>query len=208
MNNPLLRPRDPQRISIGDRLGFNPWRYSDGSLVPPDRDFIASVEDDKIVRWKGPGGGPPDVIVPDAAGNLPSLDELNAKIPQEQWEIGLDGRPRPPWARWHTVALLDPTEPRICSYGNSTLGMRLAVEDLRDRIDLMAVLQGFEALPVVNLTTAPMNTKYGKRPSFKVLAWRKFRGGALQIASGPSNALEEVKPVSLSREMGGDSVPF
>src|SRR5262249_52231355 len=36
------------------------------------------------------------------------VGELNDKIPQQEWETGLDGKPRPPWAIVYVVYLVDP----------------------------------------------------------------------------------------------------
>jgi hypothetical protein len=34
---------------------------------------------------------------------LPDPEELNATIPQSEWDIGLDGRPRKPWALTYVI---------------------------------------------------------------------------------------------------------
>ena len=62
---------------------------------------------------------------------LPDIDELNAKIPEEEWETGLDGKPRPPWQKQYIVYLVDPTDAGIYTYINGTFGARIAFDRLK-----------------------------------------------------------------------------
>ena len=57
-----------------------------------------------IQRWQLKE--PVDTVV-DTGTGLPDIDELNATIPRTEWELGLDGQPRPPWQRQYVVYLLD-----------------------------------------------------------------------------------------------------
>jgi len=61
------------------------------------------VKVDEILRmWKE--DSPTDIT----EKPLPDPETLNAQIPVSEWEEGVDGRPRPPWAHYVVVYLVDP----------------------------------------------------------------------------------------------------
>src|SRR5262249_43706419 len=67
-------------------------------------------------------------------GPLPDVDELNAQNPQEEWEQGLDGKPKPPWSLVYAIYLVDPETAETYTFINSTFGARLAYERLVDKL--------------------------------------------------------------------------
>lgn len=144
---------------------------------------------------------------------LPDVGELNAAIPEEDWEPGIDDKPRPPWQLQHVVYLLDPKTASIFTYLNSTAGAAIAVRELKDKVKMMRALRGANVVPVVELSAKPMKTRFGvkQRPFFKIADWRDL-GGELQtaIASPPQPALDagtSVKPVTIAEEFN-DALPF
>ena len=87
------------------------WRDRDG-LKPPEQLLVTGV-DTALQRWIG---GKPQVI---RDKPLPDPDDLNSAIPIGEWEKGVDGQPRPPWAHVVVVygidslwALLTPSSAR------------------------------------------------------------------------------------------------
>ena len=144
---------------------------------------------------------------------MPDIDELNAKIPQKQWETGLDGKPRPPWQRQCLVYLLDGTNAERFTFINSTVGARIAVENLKDKVKWMRAMRGADVFPLVELSSAPMKTKMGTkiRPDFRVVEWRQLGDGeAGPVTGAPPTTPAIGKPVSpvSSREALDDEIPF
>jgi hypothetical protein len=122
---------------------------------------------------------PPETIVDEGAG-LPDVKALNASIPKDTWEIGLDGQPRPPWQMQYVVFLLDPNDASLFTFANGTIGARIAWERLINRVTWMRALRGATIYPVVTLDSRPMKTQYGtkQRPEFTPTDWRDFGGSA------------------------------
>jgi hypothetical protein len=172
---------------------------ADGFNEPADRNGVARGTIGKCVdgEWNIPSplvalstttclqrfpkdGGPPETIAKAAGEKLPNPADLNAKIPETEWATGLDGKPRPPWAKNWVVYLLDPKTAEVFTFINSTAGARIAVERLEERVRTMRALRGDAVVPIVELTHVPMKTQWGtkKRPEFKILDWRELGGAA------------------------------
>src|SRR4051794_12728564 len=105
-NNLFSIKIEETQINVGERLKFaDGWRDSAGILLSAERQFVVLGSMVKLVRWHE--SGPPDVIAAKPGEDLPEADELNAGIPKEDWSLDFSGNPRPPWARWYVVVLLD-----------------------------------------------------------------------------------------------------
>jgi hypothetical protein len=107
---------------------------------------------------------------------LPDPKELNATIPVVEWEIGLDGKPRPPWQLTFVVYMVDLKTGALFTYANSTFGAMLCFNNLEEQIAVMRMLKdGEHVFPIVQLDQRPMKTAYGMkmRPHFQVVDWRK-----------------------------------
>jgi hypothetical protein len=119
---------------------------------------------------------------------LPDAKELNNQIPQAEWGLGLDGKPRAPWQFNWVVYLFDPDLGETYTYLNSTTGASIAVERLDDRLKMTQRLRG-KVLPIVKLDSRPMKiaalniTKL--RPEFSVTEWRDFNGEPAQLPPPP-----------------------
>jgi len=107
---------------------------------------------------------------------LPDVDELNAQIPENEWDDGLDGKPRPPWQLNWVVYLIDPETADTLTYLNSTRGAEIAWDRLHDRIKWMRAMRGANVMPVIKLDSRPMKTAWGEkmRPEFTALEWREL----------------------------------
>jgi hypothetical protein len=106
---------------------------------------------------------------------LPDPDELNATIPQSEWEIGLDGKPRPPWQTVHAVYMVHEASGVTYTALNSTSGWRIAFEALSEAVTVKRMLHGgVRMLPIVSLETRPFKTNFGirKRPHLQIVGWR------------------------------------
>jgi hypothetical protein len=182
------------------------WRDNDG-LEPPEH-LLAIGTVRALQRWYEQK--PIDTIIETADEPLPDHEELNAQIPQSEWETGLDGNPRPPWQLNFAVYLLDGATAEMYTFVNSTTGARIAFERLNDKLDTMRFLRGENVVPLVALDGRPMKTAFGTkmRPEFTVVDWTDL---APQIASGPSPRMIEhnggVKPAAPDETSDAPSAP-
>ena len=116
---------------------------------------------------------------------------------QTKWELGLGGLPSDPWRDTRYLYLLNPRTGKIYTFVTDSVGGRMAVGELKDAI--MTVRQAQPgALPVVQLATSTMKTKYGikPRPDFKIVDWR-----------GGTSAPSQTKQIDQQAEPDED-VPF
>jgi hypothetical protein len=193
------------------------WAARDGSSLPSlliplgTAQALQCWRDERLV----------EEIVKRPGQRLPDVDELNATIPEDEWEEGLDGKPRPPWVRQHVAYLLDPKDASVFTYLNSTAGAAIAVRELKDKVKMMRALRGANVVPVVELSAKAMKTKFGtkQRPHFKIIDWRELGGPRVAPASPPSAiagphaaaAIEHVgspvKPVTVAEELD-DEIPI
>jgi hypothetical protein len=127
---------------------------------------------------------------------LPDVEELNAKIPQSEWEMGQDRKPRPPYQHQYLVYLLNPNDASLITYINSTFGALKAVSALKDRVKWMRALRGARVVPIVTLDSKPMPTAFGlkRRPEFTIVQWRDLGDGDgennLSAPTAPVQAIE------------------
>jgi len=202
-------------------------RAKERLLVPEGTKLLALSTLQSIVRFHKDGKA--ETIVKRRDQPLPDIDALNAEIPQEEWQTGLDGKPRPPWGPQHVVYLIDPRTAERFTYANGTHGARRAVGDLKDAVKWMRVMRCDNVVPLVELSNAPMPTKFGGklRPAFKIVDWREFGGRAQSApapeptpprldgpaetkyaeAKGRSSALKPIESVTTSEALD-DEVPF
>jgi hypothetical protein len=128
-----------------------------------------------VQHWRD--GRPIETISEDHC-ELPDIKELNAAVPQDEWETGLDGKPRPPWRLQYATYLLDPSTASLYTHANSTFGAKRAWEHLHNAICCKRVLcRGQIVYPVVRLDSAPMFKKI--RPAYEIATeWVNLDGGA------------------------------
>jgi hypothetical protein len=165
------------RTIKGTQLVWNDaqhWRDRDG-LKPPAQLLVVGT-DAILQRWKD---GKPEVI---RDRPLPDPDDLNAAIPVDQWETGIDGQKRPPWADTVVVYAIDPATGAFFTYVSSTTGGRIAVDHLQESVEGMRMLRGDRVLPLITLGERPMKTKFGvkSRPHFEIAGWKETTGPALE----------------------------
>jgi hypothetical protein len=146
------------------------WSKPDGTEIPADKQFLVLATAEGLQHWED--GQLVEEIIKRADKPLPSVDELNSKIPQDTWEEGING-PRPPWTHVFAVYLLDPTDGSIYTCMNSTRGQIFAVREIRNRVKWMRALRGERVSPVVVLGRRLVSRQYKKMgPDFVVVDWR------------------------------------
>ena len=181
------------------------WSTKDGTTFPPGTKMIALATTTCVQHWQDQT--PVETIIKQPGVPLPDVDELNSRIPEKEWERGLDGNPRAPYVKEWVAYLLDPRDASIYTFINSTRGAEIAVEKLQSRVKWMRALRGDKVVPVVELSSKPMKTQFGlkQRPEFKIDGeWREL--GTLAPAQDMPS-IEHIGTPTLQEEMA-DAVPF
>jgi hypothetical protein len=230
-------PKDKQVVPIDDHYddGFSDFEPSErtiqgsflkftqegkwtevGITVPSGLKLLAAETASILQRWK-------DQKVVDTISQrpFPDIDTLNEAIPKEEWEIDLNGQPRPPYQHTSILYLLNPTTMEKFTYATSTVGGRIAVSELKDSVVFMRRYRGESTLAVVELSSKPMRTRFGERPRpfFRILEWRASSGGTAalpvalpkQLAAAPAVTAplpgNKVEAPTLQEQLN-DSLPF
>jgi hypothetical protein len=203
----------PDRVIIGAHLKCVDGHWSENDVELPTGSKLLALACDKILQnWENQKPiGQPIRSAPDGKSLIELRDEFNERIPESEWEEGING-PRPPWVLSYIVYLLDEQTAEKFTFANSTTGARIAFETLQDRVAWMRRLRGANVVPLVELTSKPMKTRYGvkQRPEFKILEWRNLSGGsfAAQLTKIEPQAIgKPVKPPSLSEDLD-DEIPI
>jgi len=92
---------------------------------------------------------------------------------ESTWPIGLDGNPQHPWKYTYFLYLIDLATGETLTFSTSTSGGSIAVGDLTSQIKYMRNVRP-GAVPIVELQSRQMSTKYGKkpRPFFQIKGWK------------------------------------
>jgi hypothetical protein len=113
-------------------------------------------------------GGPPETCDPE------QVDEMNSRIPKEDWPFDLSGNRTEPFKVFEDIGLVDQHDGSAYMFSNCTTGMRIAAEKLDSQIQNMRKIRGANVFPIVTVESVLMQTKkFGKkaRPSFNVIRW-------------------------------------
>ena len=107
---------------------------------------------------------------------LPEVDELNKKISRNEWRIGLNGQPEPPWRIVYVVYLTDMETAELYTWINSGYFVMIAYEQLTDRIERLTRLRGNYVTEIVKLGRRSEKVKKlnitKQRPHFDHVEWR------------------------------------
>jgi hypothetical protein len=187
--------RDDESSNGGDFIKFDAatqglWFYRDGSPLSKGP-YVAMHCQKELVKWLDKRAV--DRIVQTSGEPFPDAAELNAGIPQSEWEEDFNGHPKGPWQLQYTIYLVDPADGSKLICSNSTFGQKLAYEGLKERVQFMRALRGERVFPLIELSSKSMRTRFGTkiRPHFEILEWRNLGGssGALAIAPAPVDRL-------------------
>jgi hypothetical protein len=206
-NLPAIFDSRPKKTPIrGAVIGFDAdkkWFNRDGDEWKPGDTYLPVDTFDCVQCWGK--GELLDTIMPTPGEDLPDIAELNKQIPKEEWPEGFDGQPREPWVHNRVVHLLRVRDASIHTYINSTIGARIAVDRLREKIDAMQMLRGRRVIPLVKLTDREMKTRFGKkrRPEFEITDWRVIGGED----GGPKQIGVALKDTPAG-EFLNDAIPF
>jgi len=188
-----------------DRLGNNylkwtaaaHWIDRDG-LTPPSPLLIFAI-DEALRMWKA---NQPTIIREKPS---PDVEQLNAAIPESEWERGIDNNPRKPWEHIVIVRLVNFSTGEIYKYEAATTGAHIAYDVLKEQVITMRALRGTRVMPVVNLSERPMKTAFGmgRRPHFEIIGWKTPGDNVKAVAkpatpqlAGPAAAPTEIPPAA------------
>jgi hypothetical protein len=183
------------------------WVNREEDEIDDNLELIAADVQRVVQFWKD--GHPTETRILEAGEKFPDLEALNAEVPQSEWVEGPDGKLRGPWQAQHILYLLDPLTMDKYTFPTGTVGGRIAITELRDKIVWMQKTRGPNIYAVVTLADKHMNTRFGgrQRPHFNIVKWTRLGGeGGEEIAALPSpSSAPAVQEPSLAEEMN-DSV--
>jgi hypothetical protein len=173
-------------------------RASDGTKIPPDKRFLCLGTAEGLQHWED--GKLIEEIKKKPNESLPDVDDLNAKIPEDTWEEGING-PRPPWTHVYAVYLLDEDDGSILTHINSTDGAKIATKELKSRVKWKrAMLGGRTVNPIVTLGKQVVSRQYKKMgPAFIIVNddWRDF-GSVLPEQTAPRQLEDHTEKKTLN----------
>jgi hypothetical protein len=186
------------------------WSVKNDPTFKPDAQFICFGTGEGLQHWEG------ETVI-DSKRKTPGVslsdlcDELNSQIPQEQWNMGLDGKPRAPWQHVRFAYLVRSSDGAVFTLINNTWGCRRCVQELADRVEVTTALRQMHVAPIIKLGSKPMKTQFGvkQRPHFEIVDWRSLGPPPATSVQAPQTPQigGPVKPVSTAEELN-DSIPI
>jgi hypothetical protein len=130
-------------------------------------------------------------------------------VEKADWPLNLNGQPEHPWKWTRYLYLLDVATGEISTFSSSTVGGRVAIDELRDQIAFMRRVRP-DAIPIVALQSKDMPTSFGgtkPRPHFKILGW-KTRGEVApqNLLAGPEQR-DDAFVAPTTEEIFDDKIP-
>jgi hypothetical protein len=160
------------------------WVDREGNEISGELELVAADVIRLVQKWQDQK--PVETIILQPHQKFPDVEAMNEAVPRDEWEEGPAGL-HGPWQAQHLLYLVNLETMDKYSFPSSTIGGRVAIRDLRDRIMWMRRLKGSDVYPVVVLGRSWMNTKYGGRwrPTFIIKRWVRL-GGSQAEALPPS----------------------
>jgi hypothetical protein len=97
----------------------------------------------------------------------------------------------------------------VFTFINSTVGARIAIERLKDRVRMMRVLRCEKVYAIAELGAKPFPTRHGlkQRPEFIILDWCILGGPTAASAPAIAQLIQPMEAVSLKEELN-DEIGF
>ena len=198
------------------------WVDREGNEIPGDLELVAADVIRLVQKWQDQK--PVETIILQPHQQFPDVEAMNEAVPRDEWEEGPAGL-HGPWQAQHLLYLVNLETMDKYSFPSSTIGGRIAIRDLRDRIMWMRRLKGNDVYAVVTLSRSWMNTKYGGRwrPTFNIKRWVRLGGSQAEALPpspvtpptptaapvqqvAPQSSLPEVSEPSLKEDLN-DEIP-
>jgi hypothetical protein len=188
-----------RKVIQGARLRFSNdfvWTDDNEEEIPNDLELVVIDRQRVLQKW-GPDNVPVETRWLAPKEKWPDVEKLNAEVPKKEWRDGISGLTGPWQCQW-IIYLLNLLTLDKYTYPTSTTGGHIAIGDLSDRIKTMRRLRGRHVFPIVRLSDAFMNTKFGgrQRPSFKIMRWIEMGpdGATLPAGDKPQALTHEAQP--------------
>jgi hypothetical protein len=213
--------RDEDGLSgqLNTRIKFTntaAWKIADIDVDITGKKYLAVNLRRFEIKWIN--GVREDVVELGPHDKFRDLNALNEACDKSEWSEGLDGKLRGPWQHQRVVELIDIATMDALSWPTSTTGGKIAIEELKHKIERMWRFRGL-VYPLVELGHTRMKTRFGprERPHLPVSGW--YRIGehgvesaeqsrlALDKASPQQQALQKVSEPSTSEELN-DKIPW
>jgi hypothetical protein len=198
--------RGGTRMKFTDNIGFtdgvgNPIAYGT-KLLRLDQDIILQKWKDGIAEMKERD--------PETK-QLPDPKELNLAIPEAEWELDMNGKPKPPWNLTYCVYLLDVNSGKPFSYVSSTVGAGIAYRELKNMVKNKSLILGIDLLPMVELHFTwwkPKNFAKRQRADFVPMQWlKRDSSGSLVPIVDHLGQPEPVKQITTAVALN-DQIPW
>jgi hypothetical protein len=187
------------------------WVDREGNEIPGELELVAADVIRLVQKWQDQK--PVETIILQPHQKFPDIEAMNEAIPRDEWEEGPAGL-RGPYQAQHLLYLVNLETMDKYSFPSSTIGGRIAIRDLRDRIMWMRRLKGSDVYPVVTLGRSWMNTKYGGRwrPMFIIKRWVRLGGGEAEAlpsspVTSPTSIAASVQQVAPQSDVSEVSEP-
>jgi hypothetical protein len=194
------------------------WETREGEKINTDNERVPVNVVRVVQKWVD--GRPVETITLEPHQKFPDIEELNEKTPREEWIEGPDGQLRGPWQAQHILYTVDPKTMDKYTFPTGSVGGKIAIRELRDKIVWMRRLRGPTTYPVIKLSRVWMNTRFGGRyrPHFEIVRWVRLGGeGGEEVEALPpppatpqqttaQSDLPSVQQPSLAEEMN-DEIP-
>jgi len=170
---------------IGFRLKDDTYVSFSDEFPTAARTFLAI---DKIDGWqKLTKGQPPEYVMRQSGKARPPQPHVD----QKDWPNGFDGKPAHPWVLTRYLYLLDTTTGEISTFYSSTIGGRIALDELAEQVKTTRSIHP-DAIPVISLGIKSMPTKFGgekPRPYFKIAGYKlRSNLGSQQLLTDETKA--------------------
>lgn len=193
---------DENRSSLikGTKLKFldGEWVSRDGP-ISPDTELVVINVIKALQKWVPGRNGPAVTQVLSAGEKFPDLDALNNAAPEEEWRDHF-GKQVGPWEGVYAAYLVNMSTMETFTFVApiGTVGSKLAVLDLKERIRLARAVRNAPVFAIVSLNSVLMPTKWGgrDRPHFEVKRYELLGGSEeRREIEHKVNGLELAKPV-------------
>ena len=181
---------------VGKMVKFLDGRYivDKTEPLPATTTLVAVNVITAWVRWGD--GNLPENRVTHVGQSHPLREELPDRD-KTKWPPGLNDEPNDPWRDTRYLHLIDPNTGADYTFVTESYGGRKAIGALKQQIANVRMAHP-GALPLVQLASAPMKTRFGPkpRPDFKVVGWRggKGDGGTGNATLAPANDMDDDIP--------------
>jgi hypothetical protein len=159
------------------------WFFRKGAPLPKNSWIVAGLRQE-IIEWGADKKIVQRIVKTPGIPFEKTADELNAEVPRDLWPENPYGDPKGPFVLTFVILMLHLETGTRIIFSNSTFGHKQCYADIRGAIKSTRKWRGPNVVPVVELSSTPMPTRYGtkSRPHLEVKDWITPSGPATPIA--------------------------